>query len=262
VATIERVLAPNPGPLTGPGTNTYVIVSAGEAIVLDPGPVIAEHLYAIKAELTGSKLVGILVTHNHPDHAPAAAGLGRELDVPVLGFAASRGFEPTGLLEDGEVVRFGDSEVTAIHTPGHTTDHLCFQLGGALFVGDHIMGGSTVIIENAATYMDSLHKIAALEPARLYPGHGAELPHAGSVVAEYIAHRLERERQVLRAVETGAETIGQIVDVVYADLEPSLRLAATIQVHTQLVKLRDEGRVSLGAGGAHDATVVERVENH
>jgi glyoxylase-like metal-dependent hydrolase (beta-lactamase superfamily II) len=260
VTKIERVLAPNPGPFTGPGTNTYVLVSGSEALVLDPGPVITEHIRAIRAELTGLTPVGILVTHNHPDHAPAAKGLARDLEVPVLAFAQSRGFEPTGLLDDGAEVPFGDDRVTAIHTPGHTGDHLCFRLGDCLFTGDHIMGGSTVIIENAAEYMSSLEKIAALEPDTLYPGHGPKLPDAPQVIAEYIAHRQQRERQILRAVGTGAGTIGEIVDVVYTGLEPSLRLAATIQVHTQLVKLRDEGRVSLGAGGAHEATVVERVE--
>jgi glyoxylase-like metal-dependent hydrolase (beta-lactamase superfamily II) len=260
VTNIERVLAPNPGPFTGPGTNTYVIESAGEALVLDPGPVIAQHLRAIRDALIGLAPVAVVVTHAHPDHAPAANGLGRELGVPVLGFAPGREFDPTDLLEDGAKISFGGDRLIAVHTPGHSPDHLCFRLGSRLFTGDHIMGGSTVVIENASAYMRSLEKVAALAPERLYPGHGPELPEAQQVITEYIAHRIEREQQVLEAIADGAGTIGEIVDAVYAGLDPSLRLAATIQVHTQLVKLREDGRVSLGAGGAHGATVVKRVE--
>jgi len=257
---IERVLAPNPGPYTGPGTNTYVITSKGEALVLDPGPVIPEHLAAIRAALIGLEAVGVVVTHTHPDHAPAANGLGAEFDVEVLGFAAGPAFEPTRRLAEGDVVSFGDRELVAVHTPGHTADHLCFQLGDLLFTGDHIIGGSTVVIEDASAYMRSLEKVAALQPARLYPGHGPELPDAGGVIAEYIAHRIEREQQVLAALRGGAGCIDDIVDVVYEGLVPELRMAAVMQVHTQLQKLVDEGRVALGSGGARGATDAGLVE--
>ena len=119
---IERVVAPNPGPFTGSGTNTYVISSAGEALVLDPGPIIAEHLSAIRAALTNLIPAGIVVTHTHSDHAPAANELGRELDVPVYGFAPGDGFKPTVALEDGADIRFGSRRLVAVHTPGHTDD--------------------------------------------------------------------------------------------------------------------------------------------
>ncbi len=260
MTAVERVLAPNPGPYTGPGTNTYVIESKGQAVVLDPGPIIADHLAAIRVALTGLESVGVVVTHTHPDHAPAANGLGIELDVPVYGFGPGDGFEPTTRLEDGAAVPFGNQRLIAVHTPGHTADHLCFRLGDYLFTGDHIIGGSTVIIEDAAAYMRSLERVAALRPAHLYPGHGPELPDASAVVAEYIAHRVEREGQVVAAIAGGAATIGDVVDEVYEGLDPALRLAATMQVHTQLIKLEGEGRVSLGAGGAHGATTVELVE--
>lgn len=257
---IELVLAPNPGPFTGPGTNTYVIESAGEALILDPGPIIESHLAAIRVAVSGLSPVGVVVTHTHPDHAPAANGLGLELDVPVYGFAVGDGFAPTDRLEDGSPISFGQGELVAVHTPGHTADHLCFRLGAVLFTGDHIMGGSTVIIEDAAAYMASLHKVAALDPAHLYPGHGPELPEARDVIAGYIAHRIEREQQVLAAIRSGAGKIGEVVDVVYAGLDPALRTAATLQVYTQLIKLRDEGWVVLGEGGAQGATTVELVE--
>jgi glyoxylase-like metal-dependent hydrolase (beta-lactamase superfamily II) len=257
---IELVRAPNPGPFTGPGTNSYVIESGGEALVLDPGPVIPEHLDAIRVALTALTPVGVVVTHTHPDHAPAANGLGREFDVPVYGFARGDEFEPTDRLEDGSPVPFGADRLVTVHTPGHTADHVCFRLGEYLFTGDHIMGGSTVIIEDAAAYMASLEKVAALDPAHLYPGHGPELPEARQVIAQYIAHRIERERQVLAALEDGAGTIAEVVEVVYAGLDPSLQMAATMQVHTQLIKLKNEGRVSLGSGGVDGATTVRRVE--
>lgn len=260
MSVIERVLAPNPGPYTGPGTNTYVIASAGEALVLDPGPIIDKHLDAIRVALTDLAPVGVVVTHTHPDHAPAANGLGRDLDVPVFGFAPGDGFDPTDRLEDGSEIPFGDSRLVAVHTPGHTADHLCFRLGDLLFTGDHIMGGSTVIIEDLAAYMRSLQRVAELDPAHLYPGHGPELAEAREVITEYIAHRVEREQQVLDAIREGAATIGDVVDAVYEGIDTALRQAATMQVHTQLLKLKNEGRVSLGLGGAHGATAVELVE--
>lgn len=257
---IERVLAPNPGPFTGPGTNTYVLESAGEALVLDPGPVMREHLHAIRVALTGLTPIGVVVTHTHPDHAPAANPLGRELDVPVWGFSRGLDFHPSRLVEDGGLIPFGTAGLVAVHTPGHTADHVCFSLDDYLFTGDHIMGGSTVLIDDAAAYMRSLEKVAALEPVHLYPGHGPELSDAPRVIADYIAHRVRRENQIMDVVATGARTIGEIVDAIYSGLDPSLQLAATIQVHTQLIKLRDEGRVSLGGGGAHSATIVEYLE--
>lgn len=122
------------------------------------------------------------------------------------------------------------------------------------------MGGSTVVIEDASAYMRSLEKVAALQPTRLYPGHGPELPDADGVIAGYIAHRIERERQVLAALRGGAGCIDDIVDVVYEGLVPELRMAAVMQVHTQLQKLVDEGRVALGSGGARGATSAGLVE--
>lgn len=258
--TIELVRAPNPGPLTGPGTNSYVIESGGEALVLDPGPVIEEHLDAIRVAVTGSTLVGVVVTHTHPDHAPAANGLGAEFDVPVFGFADGPGFAPTSYLDDGSPIGFGNTRLVAVHTPGHTADHVCFHLGDYLFTGDHIVGGSTVIIEDAAAYMASLEKVSRLDPAHLYPGHGPDLPEARRTIDEYIAHRIEREQQVLAAVRDGASRIDDIVDVVYAGIDPSLRSAAAFQIRTQLRKLDSEGRVILDEGGAQETTVrsVER----
>lgn len=242
---VERVLAPNPGPFTGPGTNTYVISSHGEALVLDPGPVIAGHIAAIERALEPFAPVAVLVTHTHPDHAPAANPLGDRLGVEVLGFAPGPEFEPTRLVSDGDAIRVGDVELVAVHTPGHTPDHLCFQIADVMFTGDHIMGGSTVIIADAAAYMDSLHRVAQLRPEHLHPGHGPEIADAASAIGEYIEHRLERERQIVDAVSRGAQTPGDIVRIVYAGIDPALHDAAAHQVRVQLKKLETEGRVVL-----------------
>lgn len=245
---VERVLAPNPGPFTGPGTNSYVISSTGEALVLDPGPVIDEHLASVERALDPFEPVAVLVTHTHPDHAPAANPLGERLGVAVLGFAPGPEFEPSRTITDGEAVRVGEVELTAVHTPGHTSDHVCYRIAGVVFTGDHIMGGSTVIIEDATDYMQSLHRVADLQPEHLYPGHGPEIEDAAAAIGEYIEHRLERERQIVDAIAAGAETPLDIVRVVYADVDPSLHQAAAHQVRVQLEKLASEDRIVLEGG--------------
>lgn len=246
---VERVLAPNPGPFTGPGTNTYVISSAGKALILDPGPLIDEHLVATEAALQSLDPIAVIVTHTHPDHASAANLMGERLGVAVLGFAPGPEFEPTRTLADGDRIVVGDVDVVAVHTPGHTPDHLCYQIADVIFTGDHIMGGSTVIIEDATAYLDSLWRIAGLRPVHLYPGHGPELPNASDAITTYIEHRLERERQIVAAVAAGAGTVDEIVTVVYAEVDPSLCPAAAHQVRIQLRKLESEGRVMMPPGG-------------
>lgn len=248
---IERVLAPNPGPYTGPGTNTYVVAADGRAVVIDPGPIIGEHLGAIEHALADTAPHAVLVTHNHPDHAPAANPLAIRLGVPALGFAPGPTFTPDELLGDGDLVPVGDTNLRVVHTPGHTPDHICFLGEDVLFTGDHIMGGSTVIIEDAAAYMASLERVRALGPDRLCPGHGPEIPDAGAMVDAYIAHRRQREREIVAAIENGAESIADVVAVVYAGLDETLVPAAIHQVGIQLEKLEAEGRVAwrTGSGG-------------
>jgi glyoxylase-like metal-dependent hydrolase (beta-lactamase superfamily II) len=255
---VRRILAPNPGPYTGPGTNTYVVSSAGQAVVLDPGPEIPSHLDAIEEVLAGSTPVAVVVTHTHSDHAPAANGVARALGVPAAGYAPGPGFVPDLRLGDGDVVAVGDEVLEAVHTPGHTADHLCFLTGdGLLFTGDHIMGGSTVIIEDAAAYLDSLRRLQRIGPRVLYPGHGERMDDAPAVIAGYIEHRLERERQIVDAVDRGARTFEEIVDAVYAELDPRLRPAASSQVEVQVRKLEAEGRVRWDQGAAEYGGRVE-----
>jgi glyoxylase-like metal-dependent hydrolase (beta-lactamase superfamily II) len=240
---IERILAPNPSLYTGPGTNTYLMRSAGEVLVLDPGPVIETHAADIVAAIGTGSPVGIVVTHTHPDHAPLANPLARELEVPTYGYDSGPQFTPDVRLADGDTLAWGTDEITAIHTPGHTPDHLCFRLGDVLFTGDHIMGGSTVIIEDAGDYLDSLYLVRDLLVARLEPGHGETIDNAGAMITEYIDHRLARERQIIAAVRDGAGTVGDIVDVVYVGVPDGLRPAAAHQVRVQLTKLSEDAAV-------------------
>lgn len=239
------MLAPNPGPFTGPGTNTYVISSAGKAVVLDPGPVIDDHLAGIERALGGLDLLMVMVTHTHSDHAPAANVLGSRWEVDVLGFGPGPEFDPDVLIADGDRIPVGDVVLEALHTPGHTLDHVCYRIADVIFTGDHIMGGSTVVIEDASSYMRSLKRVADLSPESLYPGHGPFMADASAAITNYIEHRLARENEIVAAIERGAGTIGEIVAVVYAEVDPALRMAATQQVGVQLKKLESDGRIEL-----------------
>jgi glyoxylase-like metal-dependent hydrolase (beta-lactamase superfamily II) len=240
---VERILAPNPSIYTGPGTNTYLLEDDGETLILDPGPVIPAHRDAILLAVADLRPVAVVATHTHPDHAPLANPLARRLEVPVYGNAPGLEFEPDVRLDDGDEVRFGHSAVVAVHTPGHTADHLCFRLGETLFTGDHIMQGSTVVMEDAAAYLDSLYKVRELAVTQIEPGHGEAIDDAGAVIDQYIEHRLARERQIVEAVRSGASSIDEILDAVYVEIPEVLRTAAAHQLGVQLEKLIGEGEV-------------------
>lgn len=256
---VTRVLAPNPSFFTGPGTNTYLIGSTAEVAILDPGPIIEEHRQAVVRAVGDREVVAVAVTHTHPDHAPLANPLAAQLGAPAVGYAPGPGFSPDVRLSDLEILQIGALQMTAIHTPGHTADHLCYVVDDVLFSGDHIMGGSTVVIEDAAAYLASLERLAGMGLRLCHPGHGPDLPDAEGTIEEYIAHRRMRERQILDAVESGAHTVDDIVDAVYAEVPPQLRSAAAMQVRTQLTKLIDEGRVrwATAEGGAGGVRLAE-----
>ena len=255
------MLAPNPGPFTGPGTNTYVVHDSGRCAVIDPGPVIPGHLTAIGHAVGEAEPVAVLVTHTHPDHAPAANPLAARLGVPALGFAAGPEFLPDATLADGDTVDVGGASLEVVHTPGHTADHICLRAGGVVFTGDHIIGGSTVIIEDAAAYMESLERLRRLSPRHLHPGHGEEIADAGAAIDAYIAHRLERERQVLAAVADGARTVREVVDAVYVGIPPELLDAAIFQVATLAQKLNGEGRLEFTGRAAGEEGAVRPLED-
>lgn len=249
---VDLVLAPNPGPMTGPGTNTWIVSDGGEAVVVDPGPMIPAHLDAVAAAVAGLRVVAILVTHAHSDHAPAANPLGLRLGVPVLGPADGPDFSPDRRIADGEGVVVGNRTVAALATPGHTSDSTCYLVDGALFTGDHIMGGSTVMVEDMGAYMTSLQRVLDIAPRVIHPGHGPVIDDPATVVTHYLAHRRDRETQILEAVVAGASTVAAVVASVYAGVDRSLHPAAAVSVDAHLRKLADEGRVRYPG---RDATV-------
>ncbi len=244
---VQRILAPNPSPYTGPGTNTWVMIDKDVCLIVDPGPVIASHRSAIHEAVEGLTPLGVLVTHTHPDHAPMANPLAAEFEVPAYGHAPGPDFSPDIRLADGDTVWLGSDAVTVLHTPGHAEDHLCFRWGEVLFTGDHIMGGSTVMVEDMGAYLASLRRLEAMTFARLHPGHGETIEDAAGVIRSYLTHRLERERQVAAAVANGASTVGAVVEAVYAEVDPQLHPLAAFSVEAHLLKLAEEGIVTLGA---------------
>lgn len=241
---IERLLAPNPGLFTGPGTNTYLVRSDAAALIVDPGPVDSSHARAILEAVAADAVLGILVTHSHPDHAPLANPLGRDLGVPVYGYEPGPQFDPDVLVGDDARIAVGAERLTVLYTPGHSADHLCFLAGDVLFTGDHIMGGSTVVVEDMVAYLDSLRRLGALSLRKLYPGHGPIMDDPRAVIDDYIGHRLEREEQIVAALAAGAGTVGAVVEDVYADVDPALHPLAAHSVAAHLNKLVAEGRAS------------------
>jgi glyoxylase-like metal-dependent hydrolase (beta-lactamase superfamily II) len=242
---IDRVLAPNPGVFTGPGTNTYVVGDASTVAVIDPGPVDDGHEQAIVHAVGSRVVVAVIVTHTHPDHAPLANPLARSFGVAAHGHAPGPEFEPDVVLMDGSAVSIGPVRMEAIHTPGHSDDHLCLRVDDVLFTGDHIMGGSSVMVDDVAPYMASLDRLSRLPLTRLYPGHGPEMDHPSEVISWYLAHRRQREAEILASVGAGHATIGAVVEHVYADVDTSLYPLAARSVAAHLRKLRNEGLVEL-----------------
>jgi glyoxylase-like metal-dependent hydrolase (beta-lactamase superfamily II) len=235
---IRSITAPNPGPFTLDGTRTYLL---GDTAILDPGPAIDRHVQAIVEAMP--RLQTIFVTHRHADHAPAAVPLkertGARIVAPVNVLN-----ETDRLVSDGELV----DGLEVIATPGHTNEHVCFMTAdGDLFTGDTILGtGTTTIFPpdgHMGDYIRSLHKLRQRNPRRIHPGHGPTRDDAVVLIDEYIAHRLEREQQVLEAIAAGATTVEEMRRRIYPDLDPKLYRAAEIQVTAHLIKLREEGRV-------------------
>jgi glyoxylase-like metal-dependent hydrolase (beta-lactamase superfamily II) len=247
---IDRILANNPGPFTGPGTNTWVLDDgSGITLVIDPGPVDPDHEAAIIERLDGRKVSAVLVTHTHPDHAPMANPLARNLGVGAYGHGPGPEFSPDQVLSDGDSLAFGSGHLEIISTPGHSDDHLCFRSGDVLFTGDHIMGGSSVMVERMGPYLSSLRKLQGTGLRRLLPGHGEEMDDPEGVIDWYLAHRLQRHGQILESVDSGARSVSEVVEDVYSDVDKSLYPLAARSVRAHLALLCDEGRIAL-AGDA------------
>lgn len=242
---IVRVLAPNPGPFTLEGTNTWVL-GRGPSVVIDPGPDDPEHLRAVLREATPVGLV--LLTHKHPDHAPGAARLARMSGAKVAAVRPDAGERP---LRNGREIRLGDAILRVIHTPGHTADHACFFLEeeGALFTGDTVLGRGTSIVDppdgDMSAYVHSLQALQRLGARVIYPGHGPVLFDAKTRLNEYVAHRARREQQVLAALGAGKETAGEMVPGIYeTDVPKAMFPAAARSVLAHLLKLEKEGKAA------------------
>ncbi len=250
---VRRIVAANPGVMTGPGTNTY-LVGIDEIAVIDPGPGDESHLDAI-AGCGGDRIRWILLTHTHADHSPGAIGLRKRTGAQILAFGPGEGqgrVRLDGTLADGEVIEATEFHLTALHTPGHASNHLCYLLNEerTLFTGDHIMQGSTVVIAppdgDMAAYLESLERLKAIRPRlrAIAPGHGHVIDDPLATIDGYIEHRRERERQVLAALSArGTATIADIVEDVYADVDPALHPIARQSVWAHLRKLADDGVV-------------------
>lgn len=246
---VVRVTAPNPGMMTGPGTNSYLVGTA-EVAVVDPGPDEASHVDAL-VEAGAGRIRWIVVTHTHPDHAPAAATLAERTGAEVVGFGPRDGFAPDRQAGDGFELAGDDFCLRALHTPGHASNHLCWLLLGEqmLFSGDHVMQGSTVVIAppdgDMAHYLQSLDRLLGLDPPLrcIAPGHGSLLTEPAAVVGGIIAHRLERERAVAEALATaGRATVDELVPTVYADVHEALHPVARYSLWAHLRKLAGDGR--------------------
>ena len=238
--TASVVLAPNPGPMTLDGTNTWVLRAPGSesCVVIDPGPLHEEHLAAVAA--CGPVDV-VLLTHGHHDHSEGARRFAELTGARVRALDPRHRLGDEGL-GDGDVVAAGGLEVRVVGTPGHSADSLSFLLAGpgdgAVLTGDTILGRGTTVVAHPdgvlAAYLESLRRLQELGDITVLPGHGPELPSAGVVASEYLAHREQRLEQVRAALAAGATTAQEVVEIVYADVDRVLWPAATLSVRAQL----------------------------
>ena len=264
---IARLLARNPSPYTYTGTQTYLLGGERQVVVVDPGPAQDEHVDAIVAAVGGREIVAISCTHTHRDHSPAARALQAATGAPIVGCAplaledtgprADASFDadyaPDRVLEDGEVLAVDGHDMVAVHTPGHTSNHLCFAYRGALITGDHVMGWSTTVVVppdgDMGDYLQSLRKLVAREEDEVYyPAHGPAVERPQRLARHLVGHRLSREKQILDAVAGGDSRIGEIVATCYPGLDDRLVAAAGGSVHAHLIELRRQGRVEEAEG--------------
>ena len=246
-----RLTAPNPGVMTGAGTNTYIIGEKNFAVI-DPGPDVDQHIQQI-LEFTEGNILWILVTHTHQDHSPAVLSLAKATGAQVLGIPPpldghqDMTFSPHRELFDGELLNSDEFELTVIHTPGHASNHLCYfhHQYNWLFSGDHIMEGSTVLINppdgNMGEYLNSMHKLTQKKIKAVAPGHGVIIDNPYEVMDWIIKHRLEREKKVLKSLKSNPNSkLSDLVKLVYKDVHESLYPLAERSLLAHLIKLSED----------------------
>lgn len=257
---IARVLAHNPSAFTYYGTQTYIL-GTDELALIDPGPDLPQHVEALENAVAGRPLKAILCTHTHRDHSPAARSLAEATGAPVIGCAAlaletvgpradasfDGDYLPDRVLSDGDELEIDGIRLTAVATPGHTSNHLCFSWRGALFSGDHVMGWSTTVVVppdgDMAAYMESLNKLRRRSERIYYPAHGPAVTNPQQYVRHLVGHRMQREKQILALVRTRLRDIPDIVANAYPGLDPRLAGAAAGSVLAHLEDLRRRGLV-------------------
>jgi glyoxylase-like metal-dependent hydrolase (beta-lactamase superfamily II) len=259
---VRRIVARNPSGFTFHGTNTY-LVGRGEVAVIDPGPVLDEHVDAIVAAVRGETVTHILLTHTHIDHSPAAAALKDRLGAPVVGAhprplpageatveSIQADFAPDVELWDGDRFAGRGWTLEAVFTPGHMSNHHCFALReeGALFSGDHVMGWNTTIVSppdgNMGEYLESLRRCIARDDRVYLPGHGPEVANPRPFVRAYLTHRMMREQEILDCLRGGLATVPQMVGRMYAHLPPRMHGAAARSVLAHLEHMVETGRIA------------------
>ncbi len=271
---IRRVIAENPSPFTLYGTGTYIL-GRGEVAVIDPGPADGAHITKLLEALEGETISHILITHTHMDHSPGCRLLQAHTDAKSYAYGphgagkleqgvpveegGDMEFEPDELLRDGDVLTGGDWSVECVYTPGHTSNHMCYQLreSKALFTGDHVMGWSTSIISppdgDMGAYMASLNRLLERDDAVYWPTHGPCIDDPKPHVQAFIEHRLARERQIISCIEQGVHRIEDMVPMMYTELPEFMYPAAARSVLASMEHLVGNGALKADGGVQLDA---------
>ena len=266
---LRRVVATNRSPFTMSGTGTYII-GRGKVCVIDPGPLLPDHVNALIEGLKGEEVTHILITHTHGDHSPAAQPLKEATGAPTFGYGphgsgkyeqgvtveagGDRDFVPDVTVCDGDVIEGEGFSFECVYTPGHTSNHMCYawREPKALFTGDHVMGWSTTVVSppdgDMAEYMASLRKLLDRDDALYYPTHAGAITDPKPFVRALLTHREEREAQVLDCLKRGKHLIAEMVDEMYVGLNPNLVQPARRSVFAHIVDLADRGKVKTETG--------------